>query len=227
MKNLLLLKTLIIFVCAFLFFSLRIAAQTEAESNDNYQTANALSINTDVSGTVGYNDDTEDWYKVTLPSDGKIQIVETMTSELFSGIYLYDDNGTDRFDQKTGQSGGTDSLVYTNLAAGVFYVKIINWGNCYGSYSLKANFSQTTSISDPDVDAYSISINPNSGRIIIKSKNINSVEIYNLLGENVYSTATKSQQGIYDIDISSCPKGIYLIKIYDGKKVYSEKILIL
>jgi len=204
----------------------------DVEPNGEFSQAKDLAVNTETTGHVGYFSnnvtDNDDWYKITLPSEGKIQVIETTSSEQYSGIYLYDATGTNQFDSKSGLKGGSDTLNHNNiLAAGIYYIKIINWGNCYGSYSLKAIFSQTSSISDPDVDAYSISINSNSGRITIKSKNINSLEIYNLLGENVYSTATKSQQGIYDIDISSCPKGIYLIKIYDGKKVYSEKILIL
>ena len=104
MKNYYSIKIAIFFGCAFLFSSLRIIAQSETESNDTYQSANNLIVNTDILGTVGYTVDIDDWYIITLPADGKIEVVETMTSQLYSGIFLLD-SGTNQFAARTGLQG--------------------------------------------------------------------------------------------------------------------------
>lgn len=72
--------------------------------------------------------------------------------------------------------------------------------------------------------------NPTTGIFQLTTDNIQSakleLEIYNLLGEKVYM-ATKTNVGTnYIIDISNQPKGIYFVKIYDGDKIYSNKIVV-
>lgn len=52
-----------------------------------------------------------------------------------------------------------------------------------------------------------------------------SIEIFNLLGEKIYSTTNNSRASI-DIDISHSPKGIYFVEMYDGEKIYTEKIVV-
>jgi hypothetical protein len=72
--------------------------------------------------------------------------------------------------------------------------------------------------------------NPTSGRFTIKNIELKmtkcKLEIYNVLGEKIYSKSNYDQQISNEIDISNSPKGIYFVKIYDGEKFYSEKIMI-
>ena len=114
------------------------------EPNNNIISARNLSVNTETTGHIGfYKDNTvdyDDWYKFTIPSDGKIEIVQTTTSELYSGIYAYDSDGTHEFRAKYARKGNSDTLTYDNLEAGEYYLKIINWNTSYGSYKLKVNF---------------------------------------------------------------------------------------
>lgn len=68
--------------------------------------------------------------------------------------------------------------------------------------------------------------NPTSGKIQIQSLGftIQRLEISNLLGEVVFSqveTLSKSE-----IDLSSQPVGVYFVKITDGEKMYTQKIVI-
>jgi hypothetical protein len=49
-----------------------------------------------------------------------------------------------------------------------------------------------------------------------------SIEIYNVLGEKVYSR--NSKQTVFDIDISNSPKGMYFVKVSDGKRMLTNKI---
>ncbi len=71
--------------------------------------------------------------------------------------------------------------------------------------------------------------NPTNGKFSIRQLAVNNdlqtVEIYNLLGEKVYSKINNKQSAC-DIDISSSPKGIYFVKIYEGDKVFTNKIVV-
>lgn len=76
-----------------------------------------------------------------------------------------------------------------------------------------------------------VAIFPNPGNGIfsiqqLKANNeIQTIEIYNLLGEKMYSTINKNQT-TFDIDISHSPKGIYFVKFSDGEKIHTEKIVV-
>lgn len=72
--------------------------------------------------------------------------------------------------------------------------------------------------------------NPTTGKlnITISKSQINDINndinIYNSLGENIYSFRTFKTN--FEINLSSQPKGIYFVKFNDGNKIYSEKVLI-
>lgn len=71
--------------------------------------------------------------------------------------------------------------------------------------------------------------NPNIGKFCIDLKEPKSkmeIEIYNILGQKIYESSTLLPLPTSEIDLSSHPKGVYLIKINDGENNYSEKILI-
>ena len=67
--------------------------------------------------------------------------------------------------------------------------------------------------------------NPTSGKFTIKSNNaISAVEIYNVFGERIYPDYQFNQQA--SLDLSSQTKGIYLVKVYIGTKIYFSKIVV-
>ena len=72
--------------------------------------------------------------------------------------------------------------------------------------------------------------NPNNGRFIIEfdDKTINKInlEIYSLLGEKIFEKSDLNPQSSNEIDLSDSPKGVYMVRILDGEKIYSEKIVI-
>lgn len=78
-----------------------------------------------------------------------------------------------------------------------------------------------------DENRIAIFPNPSNGFFSIQhqSNEPQIIEIFNLIGEKIYS-ATNNIKATYDIDISHSPKGIYFVKIYDGKKKYTEKIVL-
>lgn len=70
--------------------------------------------------------------------------------------------------------------------------------------------------------------NPSNGIFSINQYSTNNnrtIEIFNVLGEKIYSIMDNNQTK-RDIDLSQSPKGIYFVKLYDGDKISTEKIVI-
>jgi hypothetical protein len=71
--------------------------------------------------------------------------------------------------------------------------------------------------------------NPSNGMFSINQhanfNKLQTIEIYNLLGENIY-TSTTNKTPINNINMCDAPKGIYFVKLIDGEKTSSQKIMI-
>lgn len=74
----------------------------------------------------------------------------------------------------------------------------------------------------------SIFPNPSNGKFLIQDLGygILNFEIYNITGEKVYTMSNFKQKSSIEIDLSNSPKGIYFIKIYDGQKMRTKKIVL-
>ena len=69
--------------------------------------------------------------------------------------------------------------------------------------------------------------NPSNGRFSIKSTNtIKSLEVYKVSGGKVYSLNNINQDRIEELNIQSIPDGIYFIRLFDGEKSFSQKLII-
>lgn len=68
--------------------------------------------------------------------------------------------------------------------------------------------------------------NPTNGKIHINvlGFNVQHLEVYNLLGERIFSQAGILSKS--EIDLSSEPAGVYFIKITNGEKMFTKKIVI-
>jgi photosystem II stability/assembly factor-like uncharacterized protein len=93
-----------------------------------------------------------------------------------------------------------------------------------------ARYTGTLGIKENIVNKYlTIYPNPNNGTFYFSLKDTNSkiqVEIYNLSGQKVYEASNMEKQTSNEINFNQQSKGVYLIKINDGKNSYSEKILV-
>jgi uncharacterized repeat protein (TIGR03803 family) len=71
---------------------------------------------------------------------------------------------------------------------------------------------------------FSIYPNPSNGIINLKSSNeIKSIEVYNNIGILISKPELKLNN---QIDLSSLSKGMYFLKVSDGKQYYTEKVII-
>jgi len=72
-----------------------------------------------------------------------------------------------------------------------------------------------------------ISPNPSFGKFSVQSADeIDFVEVYNMLGEQIYTASGLKKQTQKDIDISGALKGVYFVKISGKDKAFTTKIVI-
>lgn len=97
------------------------------------------------------------------------------------------------------------------------------------AFWVKLNGTSTGLSEKTDLPSNSASIYPNPSKGIFQissnESQITNIEIYNLLGEEMY-TSTKPIEKKCIIDISNQPKGIYFVKIYEEEILYTQKIVI-
>lgn len=85
----------------------------------------------------------------------------------------------------------------------------------------------TTSILSYDEDNnIRIYPNPTNGKITVVGKDISLIEVYNIMGEIIQNTTNSKKQTINEINLSNQPKGIYFVRIKDGSKNYTRKIVV-
>jgi len=82
-------------------------------------------------------------------------------------------------------------------------------------------------------NSFSIYPNPSTGNFQIAIKSMTpgyaEVAIYDLIGKQVFNSkenATSNGSLTKDIDLSACPKGMYIVQIKDGASVYTNKIVV-
>ena len=73
--------------------------------------------------------------------------------------------------------------------------------------------------------------NPSNGNFNLQINNSQAAKkmdlgIFTLQGKKVYSKSDLQQQDIYTIEIPDLPKGVYILKLYGRKEIYSRKIVV-
>ena len=69
--------------------------------------------------------------------------------------------------------------------------------------------------------------NPSTGKFRIRNEPVISrVEVYNMLGKQVFSKINPDREKLNEIDLTKFQKGVYFMEIYNGEKKRTEKIVI-
>jgi hypothetical protein len=72
-----------------------------------------------------------------------------------------------------------------------------------------------------------ISPNPANDLVMIASENeINGLSVYSLMGHQIYAAEKTSTLQTNEIDISTWPAGIYLVRIKEGDRYITKKLVI-
>ena len=130
----------------------------DGEGNDSPSTATQTTVDNTTWGHLGYfsngTTDVDDWWKFTVPSDGKIFVQVTGDSLDRSGtvldldLTLYDANGTSSLAYDGGSGKISQCTIYAR--PGTFYAKVHRWLGNAGSYSLRVAHTPPLRANDPE-----------------------------------------------------------------------------
>lgn len=119
----------------------------DAEPNDSLQHAVVVRFDSLYTGNLGHRKtgmyDNSDWYKFTMPEDGRVTLLDTTVSTLGYIMQLFKNDGTTLLQtirRWEDNSGGTLSI---NLSQGTYYILITKYGfdySTYGTYYFYLNF---------------------------------------------------------------------------------------
>ena len=174
------------------------------------------------------------WYSVIVPASGNITI-ETQADAgspytdslvgVFSGncsslvaVGCDDDGGTDNFSllSLTGQTPGATLFVTV-------------WRFSFSGGGLDGTFRVSAydgSLSNSAFDNANFTFYPNPVKNTLNlsyNQEISGVDIFNLLGQKIISTKVNSNSG--QIDMSSLPKGAYMVKVTSNNQVKTIKVI--
>jgi len=93
-------------------------------------------------------------------------------------------------------------------------------------YMISSNIGITEKKDSPIT--YSVFPNPSNGKFALSANNskITALEIYNVIGEKIFIKSINLDQSSVKVDLTNFPKGIYFIKIMEGEKTQTEKLII-
>ena len=128
------------------------------EPNDTWEQAHLLKRGNTLTGHLGYtywdNRDTEDWYKIEVPRDGKITLTVKAHDGLglsYTNIYAKDANN--EMHSRGSVWGGSDEnpgvITVSNAAPGTYYIRVPQ-NNGQGAYSLEYAFEQNLYATDKE-----------------------------------------------------------------------------
>lgn len=200
------------------------------ESGDDY--ASAYSVTADsigniyVCGDFGTNSITFSNYTLVSKGDDDLYVVK------------YDNDGNILWAKG---AGGADSDLARSVSidksgnlyvAGEFSSPItfdsITLSNCNHMWDIflaKIASTYTDIKLNKNIDHICIYPNPSNGKFcIISGKIIDFFEVYNLLGEKIFHSQARGVK--IEIDLSTRPKGIYIVRTKIGERNYTEKVII-
>ena len=146
----------------------------DIESNDTYTNANILKLNKQNSGNLGSRRDgiwdVDDYWKITIPEDGRLIIKDTTESHLGYYISLYDNDGTTIIKSVTRYESNSGTRIGVNLSPGIYYLQLHRTGydyTNYGTYTIFPDFTPVTYPGDIEPnDSLDIAIN-----LVLNTKN--------------------------------------------------------
>jgi len=171
-------------------------------------------------------------YTITLPYEGYL------TGNIlgaYGSIHVLDicpKEELEKFHCKAFVGGPMGGQFDKKIAAGTYYVIISTWSPPQTvDYLLNMSF-RGTGVDDSDLtNTLSVYPNPTSGRFNVSISNAEAtdmtLELVNISGQVVYRNQVKAAYSYNEeIDASQFAKGVYYLKVNNGKEVKVEKVVV-
>ena len=143
------LKLLSIILITFIF-TLDINAETEP--NNDVASANSISLNSTTNGSLS-SSDTEDFFKINISQDGRLSILDNVTTTIAYNIYLYDADGTTQIQSYYRPADNSGTRIAVNLSPGNYYIRLNRSGYDDGNYTINPKFEAFSGDNEPN-DTY-------------------------------------------------------------------------
>ncbi|MDD4646383.1 MAG: T9SS type A sorting domain-containing protein, partial [Bacteroidales bacterium] len=198
--------------------------------------------------TVGFNDDydaspcspysnymdgNDKVYTITLPEEG--YLIGNILGA-YGSIHVLDICPTvelEKFHCKAYVGGPNGGQFRKKIAAGTYFVIISTWSPPQTvDYLLNMSFESASGVDNGDLaNTLSVYPNPTNGKFTVSISNNEAtdmtIELVNISGQVVYRNDVKAAYSYNeDIDASSFAKGVYYLKVNDGKDVKVEKVVL-
>ncbi len=167
-----------------------------------------------------------DYHEVTAQD-----LTGTVTLELYSWVQLTAATQTYLVVVGSDGDGGTtnDLVVKTAGASEIqttfFKDESDTWFYSTATPMVRLNFNPTIGLNENVLEGVSIYPNPSEGIVTVSNDNntTNTIEVFNLVGERVYSTTASTST---QIDLSANGTGVYIVKVYNEKGSFVERVVI-
>ena len=209
----------------------------DVSTNSTPGGAALIPFNTDIKGLISPSGD-NDYYKFVITTGGTATITLTTLPGDYD-IRLYSSNGTTQL--AISQNGGTTSeTISRTYTAGTYYVRVYGYNGANSAtvcYTLRVQLGTATRNETGEfvkLGSGKIAVFPNPvgfmANLLFNAKESGNAEIIvtNQLGAVVLrqSVAVNAGDNVRKLDVSKLNNGMYFIKIQNGDKAETAKIII-
>jgi hypothetical protein len=201
--------------------------RTATGSNAGWHIATDLGGNSFITGSISNG----------ALSFGSFNLTADDTKEIF--IANYDSAGTCQWAMNTGGTSFSEGYgITTDDQCNAFVTGYFQTDAAFGTNALSAPGANSqvfvamadsnclTGIHHPDDGSFfSVFPNPSTGIFSVTFRNDARVFVYDAMGNEIYHAPVLN--GKLSLDLSSQPKGIYLVKVVGGEKIMIRKILLI
>jgi len=181
-----------------------------------------------------YMDGNDKVYTVTIVADDGYLNGNILGA--YAGLHVLDLCPTEELTKdhcKASASGPNGGQFRKKIAAGTYFVIVSSWAPPQTvDYLLQLSWESGSAVDNNDLaNSLNVYPNPTSGKFTVSITNAEAadmiLELVNISGQVVYRNEVKAAYSYNEeLDASQFAKGVYYLKVNDGKEVRVEKVVV-
>jgi hypothetical protein len=203
------------------------ASAYDVSTNGTSGGAALIPLNTNVTGLISPSGD-NDYYRFVINTGGTATITLTTLPADYD-IRLYSSNGTTQL--AISQNGGTSSETITRTyTAGTYHVRVYGYSNANNAtncYTLRVATGTASREADMLVESrLAVFPNPASNNLTVQIEGLKGaadIRLFDMYGKVVLQTSVTRTNT--QLDISRLAAGVYLVKVQEGDKERTVKLV--